>query len=433
MRLLVLGKAPPIQGGVSAQTFWLARALAEAGHSVEVVTNATEVEPSRAQLHYGDDEARWLDGSLPGLRIHRTTPLRADSFIPFAQPHASKLIGLAHAVLERHSCDAILGWYLEPYGVAAAAVGRATGVPYVLRHAGSDIGRLAEHPDLRVAYGRALEGAAGLIVTNERELEARLGETDRPRISVPRPRLPEVFTDPPEPFDLDGLVAASGDWLRAAGAPPDLDRSHYPPADRAPEPGVPVIGTYGKVGVTKGSFDLLAALARLADEGVPFAFLSLSCGSKDVLRAYYESIRQSPSLLERTWVLPAVGPWRIPGFLRECDAVCFLERDFPIEFHGPLVPREALSSGSCLVCSAEAAAKPAHGGNLVDGRNAVVIADPRDHAALAARLRTVLSDPVQAEAIGGQGRLLARFWDEECPSLGEAALALAAGIGDVVA
>ena len=42
MRICIIGKFPPIQGGVSAQTYWSAHALARRGHDVHVVTNAKE-------------------------------------------------------------------------------------------------------------------------------------------------------------------------------------------------------------------------------------------------------------------------------------------------------------------------------------------------------------------------------------------------------
>jgi glycosyltransferase involved in cell wall biosynthesis len=393
-----------------------------------VVTNAAaDVEPTLAQLLYGHDGDR-LAGRLGAgeLRVHRASAVEPSSFIPFAQPHVTRLFGLSLRVAEEHGCDAVFGWYFEPYGFVAALVGQAIRKPVVIRHAGSDLGRLARHPDLRAAYRWALRSATGLSVTNESELETRFGPLRRARIRVPRSRLPDVFHEPTEPLDVRELLAASGAWFRAAGLPDDIVRrverlNAKPLAER-----VFTLGSYGKVGVTKGSFDLVAALSRLAVEEPSFAFLTLSCGRTETLRAYYEAILRAPELAARTWILPPVAPWRIPGFLRRCDVVCFLERDFPIPFHGPLVPREVLSSGACLVCSAEIAAKPALRGNLVDERNAVVIADPRDHEALARRIRRLITDGECARAIGGQGQRLARFWDEELDSFDEAARTFAA-------
>jgi hypothetical protein len=45
VRICIVGKFPPIQGGVSMRTYWAAHALAMRGHDVHVVTNAKEVRP----------------------------------------------------------------------------------------------------------------------------------------------------------------------------------------------------------------------------------------------------------------------------------------------------------------------------------------------------------------------------------------------------
>jgi glycosyltransferase involved in cell wall biosynthesis len=429
LKILIVGKFPPIEGGVSAHTYWLARAWAAQGHSVHVVTNAGDVEPTLAQLHYGGDRGR-LTGRVGAgeLRVHLASPVEPSTFIPFAQPHVTRLFGLALRVAEEHGCDAIFGWYFEPYGLVAALLGRAIGKPVVIRHAGSDLGRLARHPDLRAAYGWALRAATGLIVTNESEMEARFGPVRRPRIRVPRSRLPDVFHEPAEPLDLRELVAAAAGWFRATGLPQDLVRKVEALNAKPLAGSAFTIGSYGKVGVTKGSFDLVAALKRLAAGKRTFAFLTLSCGRVETLRAYYDAILGARALAARTWILPPVAPWRIPSFLRRCDAVCFLERDFPIPFHGPLVPREVLSSGACLVCSGEIAAKPAFRSNLVDERNAVVITDPKDHRALARRLGRLIADRERTRSMGGQGRRLARFWDEELDSFDDAARTFAAAL-----
>ena len=62
---------------------------------------------------------------------------------------------------------------------------------------------------------------------------------------------------------------------------------------------------------------------------------------------------EEQGLSEVTWVLPFVAHWKVARFIRACTAVCFLERDFPITFHAPTVPREVLACGTCLVLSGE--------------------------------------------------------------------------------
>src|ERR1700681_3880165 len=43
MKICIFGKYPPIQGGVSMRTYWVAHGLAQLGHAVHVITNANEV------------------------------------------------------------------------------------------------------------------------------------------------------------------------------------------------------------------------------------------------------------------------------------------------------------------------------------------------------------------------------------------------------
>ena len=45
MRICIIGKFPPIQGGVSMRTYWTAHGLAARGHEVHVITNAKEALP----------------------------------------------------------------------------------------------------------------------------------------------------------------------------------------------------------------------------------------------------------------------------------------------------------------------------------------------------------------------------------------------------
>jgi hypothetical protein len=43
-KLCLIGKYPPIQGGISRRMYWLARCFAELGNQVHFVTNSYEVE-----------------------------------------------------------------------------------------------------------------------------------------------------------------------------------------------------------------------------------------------------------------------------------------------------------------------------------------------------------------------------------------------------
>jgi len=55
VRICIIGKYPPIQGGVSMRTYWHAHGLAALGHEVDVVTNAKEaVSPFRIYMRPED-------------------------------------------------------------------------------------------------------------------------------------------------------------------------------------------------------------------------------------------------------------------------------------------------------------------------------------------------------------------------------------------
>jgi len=45
MKICLIGKYPPIQGGVSTRNFAFAHSLAQQGHTIHVVTNAKDVRP----------------------------------------------------------------------------------------------------------------------------------------------------------------------------------------------------------------------------------------------------------------------------------------------------------------------------------------------------------------------------------------------------
>ena len=70
-----------------------------------------------------------------------------------------------------------------------------------------------------------------------------------------------------------------------------------------------------------------------------------------------------------------LGKPRVPEFLRGCLAVCCLEQDFPIGIHAPIIPREVLMSGTCLVGSTEVIRKLPSYERLPHGYGCVAIED----------------------------------------------------------
>ena len=407
MRVCAIVKYPPIQGGVSAQSYWLCRALAEAGHEVHVVTNAEEVEQDY-RLALGEGDRGWLEPSFDAgrggrVRVHRTEPISpAFMHVPQSNPFVTKLAGLATEVVREQRCEVIFSYYLEPYGLAAHLCSAWTSVPYVVRNAGSDLGRLMHRRGVGAAYREVYRRADGVCSGNPYPLLG-LGVAPDRLYPAPRPGIIRRYFNPSvPPLDLAAHVA------EAARAHPELV-----PNKRPFDPSLPVIGAYGKMGVAKGSFDLLVALGALRREGVQFSFVALTRGRK--MASYLKAIEEQ-GLSDVTWVLPFTAHWNVGRFLRACTAVCFLERDFPIAFHTPTVPREVLASGTCLILSGEIAQKQALRDRLVTGENVLIVPDPREGGDLRAALRRVIEDPAGAAAIGRRGAELLEGTEE--PNLG---------------
>jgi glycosyltransferase involved in cell wall biosynthesis len=404
MRICIIGKFPPIQGGVAVRTYWLAHDLAARGHEVHVVTNAKEaVPPFRIHMRRGDWKR--CQGNYDGpagsgsVTVHWTDPVdRSQHYIPLASPFVSKLAGIAIKLHGERPFDVVYSHYLEPYGVAAHLAAGATGVPHVARMAGSDAGRLWLHPQLEAAYDCVLRSAATVITGGNVAGRARGRGVDPSRIvEGERFVLPQELFCPQGP-KLDFVALRSEVEL----ASPELADAFWGKFSGE----LPIFGIFGKLGDTKGSFALLEALARLKAEGLQVGVVAMSHGWPGLekrFRARAEELRVADRLLQ----IPFLPHWRVPEFLRSCLAVCCLEQGFPIIFHTPMLAREVLTCGQCLVGSTEVIRKIPDYLRLPDGYGCVGIPDVHDIDALAARLAAIVRDPQPAAAVAARGHAFA--------------------------
>jgi glycosyltransferase involved in cell wall biosynthesis len=400
MRICAVMKYPPIQGGVSAHCYRMARSLAARGHQVDVVTNADEVEDDY-RIWLDDSDIQRLEATFPNggaVRVISTGRWESSRrYIPAANPFATKLAALATEEIRLHDADLVFSAYLEPYGLSAHLAASWTGVPHVVQHAGSDRTRLLDHPELGQAYREVLRRAD--LVVGDGNL-AGLGIPVNRIARIPRASLPPEFTPDGPVADLDALVKelSGSPWVRNT-APLDADAA--------------TIGVYGKLGVAKGSYDLLKALSKLRGRGNRFNFLVLAGGTE---RGRFLAAVDEYGLADVTWTLPFVPQWRVPSVLRACTAVCGLERDFPVEVHRPGLPMELLACGTCAILSEEVVRTQPRWPELRTG--AKVVRDPRDTDSLADVLSDVISNPAAAVAFGLSSASL--FPASERDDLGEA-------------
>jgi glycosyltransferase involved in cell wall biosynthesis len=405
LRLCIIGKFPPIQGGVSMRTYWTAHALAARGHEVHVVTNAKEATPPfRMHMRPEDWERCESAYGAGSVAVHWTDPVdRSQAFIPMASPFVSKLAAVAAHVHSQHPFDVIFSFYMEPYGVAGHLAAEMTGAPHVIRMAGSDAGRLWHHPQLEALYDHVLRSAQAVVVRGEVADRAIERGVDARRIASDG-----GFVVPEELFNPEGSALDLGAIRSEAETNSDDALWGEFPGGR------PYFGIYGKLAETKGSFALLAAMHRLKRSGRDIGLVGPAHGSPAVEDAFRTRVREL-GLVDRVLQIPYLPHWRVPEFLRGCLAVCCLEQDFPIRFHAPVIPREVLLCGSCLVASTELIRKlPGHR-RLPHGHGCVAIENTQDVEALGDRLAAIVDDPGAARAVGRRGRAFAHELQHDVP------------------
>ena len=382
------------------RTYWTAHALAARGHEVHVVTNAKEAKPPFRMLMRPNDWERCNGTYRTGtVTVHWTDPVdHSQTYIPMSSPFVTKLAATAARVHADRSLDVILSYYLEPYGVAGHLAAEMAGVPHVIRLAGSDAGRLWHHPQFEMLYDHVLRSAKVVIAGGQVAERARQRGIEPERIFGAG-----GFAIPEDIFCPDSRVLNLATLREHARSDPDFRHASWGEFD----PGKPHFGIYGKLGQSKGSFALLRALHRLKSAGLDIGLVALAHGHSHIESSFRSQARKL-GIVDRILQIPFLPHWRVPEFVRGCLAVCCLEQDFPIEFHGPIIPREVLLCGTCLVASTEVISKLGASERIVHGYNCIAIEDINDIDRLSASLAQIALDPEPAAVVGGRGRELAR-------------------------
>ena len=406
MKICVVGKFPPIEGGVSTRTYWSAHALAARGHEVHVITNAKEARaPFRMHMRAEDwsrCEATYDTGSVT---VHWTDLVDESQFhIPASGAFVTKLASIAARENSEHQFDVIYSHYLEPYGVAAHLAAEMTGLPHVARMAGSDSARLWRHPQFEALYDHVLRSAEVVITRGAAAERAIQRGTAGHRIAVAG-----HFAVPEDVFAPEGPKLDVRNLRAEAVRDPELRDLVWGEfaADR------PYFGIYGKLGEDKGSFALLAALARLKRAGLDVGLVALSHHEPEIEQLFRATARQL-GLADSILQVPFLPHWRVPEFLRSCLAVCCLEQDFGI-VHAPIIATEVLLCGTCLVASTELLKKIPRHELLLNESGCIDISDVNDVESLSGRLAILAERPRQGAMIGARGCSFARGLQRDVP------------------
>jgi len=376
MKICMISKYPPIEGGVSSRTYWTAKALGEQGHEVHVVTNALEVEEEyREEYDLSDPNYQ-----PKNVYVHSTDPsptIEANpSHIPFSKMYCEKLASLAIEVIEEYNINVIDSRYLVPYSVAGYIAKTMTDVPQIISHAGSDLKRLYPSPYLNTLLEQVLKKADKIITNPESTTFFNKLGIPAAKISV----LPQVYVD----------TNAFNPQVKPYDLTPHITTQKY-------YSGMPIIAYLGKIThhyETKGLPELLKACSKINED---FLLLFVANGNKiDEIKA----LIAEEGLTKKTLFLPFLPPWQIPPVLKSCTFLVGLENHSSpvLAYHVPATPAEAIATGRCTLLSTEIHRKEPYA-DLQEGKEALAV-DGKDPCAIKKSVEAIIRNPVTAENIG---------------------------------
>lgn len=377
MNIALISKYSPIEGGVSAKTYWLAKGLGERGHKIHIITNAWEVETSYREKFDVED----IDLYQPtNVTVHNTDPFIDPHYIPYSKPYTEKIASLAIEIIKEYDLELIDSWYILPYVVSGYIAKTVTKKPQVLRHAGSDMARLLNSPYLNTLFIEIFKRVDKIVTyPSTKRMFLNFGVSEE-----------KIF--------LNTKVSVNTDAFNPNAKPIDLSKfTNKDIGDSA------IITYIGKVGITKGVFELTKALSKIKDN-----FILLFVAGGKGFQKLKEDVN-TKKLDDKTIFLGFLPPWKIPSIIKASTCVVLPERDFPVRTHTPILPREVMCVGKCTILSEELYDKRKYR-ELEDGVHTIVV-NPKDIEKFKEKLETVIANPDYTDEIGKNARKLAEKYE----------------------
>lgn len=359
MNILFITKYPPIEGGTATRAYWLIQGLARLGHKIFVVTNACDVE-SDYRIDIRTNERKYLAGKR--IVLINVDSSKVPHYIPRVRPDIALLANAAIQLTLKNKIDIICSWYLLPYGVAGMLVSKLTGIPHIVKHAGSDLGRLLQCFPLRNILFEVIKQADLIITTAERKKGFLLSGIKPEKIHTDANHtcaFREYFNRHPKKFKISALNEIPSN--------------------------APVIAYFGKIAKSKGLFELIASLAKIKD--IPFYLLIVSSTKHEE----FESVIRKSPIRKKIRIIPFCPPWQMPFLIRRARCVVNPERDFPVKRHVSVLINEVMASERCIILSNEVYENNKKISNLKDGKN-VISVDVKNIKSFSDTLRLVLTN-----------------------------------------
>lgn len=371
MRICFFSKYPPIEGGVSSGTYWLAKGLGEAGHEVHIVTNSLGVEERyREKMDFKDHET--LKKYQPKNVFVHSIDEKSPVHIPYSPEYLTRLINLGLKVIRDYDCDVIDSYYFLPYGLAAMFVKMLTGKPLVVRHAGSDL-VLINNENFNTIFLELFKNA-DFIVSNEDYVKEILKNN---KIS-PKKMAKGIFFGVNQKEFSPNLVEV------------DLEKEFGIKIAQ----GAKIVTYIGKYLAIKGLDELIETLS-----GVDENFFLLIITEENKKQLIEEKISHFPSLWNKYFITGFVPPWKIPWIIKRTDCMIYLENNFPGNIHVPIIPLEAFSIGTPLLLSSDIFNKYKNLFGLKDKENVFAV-NPGSKEELFKKVSLIIKDEKLRQEVG---------------------------------
>ncbi len=137
----------------------MAKGLAERDVEVHVITNANCVEGE----YYIDDNFPELPANLT---VHHVMP-DIPWHIPCSELYVPRLLDKFLEIIDDNQIDFIDTNYLIPYGIVGYLLSNITGIPYILRHGGSDLAKFLNKGVFEHLLRNVIQNAAAIITDDQ--------------------------------------------------------------------------------------------------------------------------------------------------------------------------------------------------------------------------------------------------------------------------
>lgn len=369
MKICLISKYPPIEGGVCSKNYWLAKELGKRGHKVFVVTNSWEVEDEYREVFNSSDLDKYQPKNVTLFNTDSPSNLR---HIPHSKIFVEKISSLAIETIEKYNVEVIDSKYMIPYVVAGYIASNLTDKPQILRHAGSDMSRLLYSPYLKPLFIKIFRNVDKIVTRSSMVWEFK-------NFGVPEENiiLGEYYS-----IDTEEFNPKKAGSLKEYGVDGDL----------------PIITFIGKPSRQRGILSLLDACKKIPHKFTILLVIGKHGRQSEIITQEIKKL----NLEDKARIIDFLPPWRIPKILASSTAVVCPEYNFPVAGHSSIIPREAMACGTCPIISKELEEKNSWM-RIEDGRDVVVV-DPTNTKNFSKRLEEIINNSKMAERIGKSAR-----------------------------